>query len=114
MSSGDVELSNAKWHDVCAVGELDAEFPLGVDIEGQRVGVFKVGEDVHALEDICPHAYALLSQGYQDNGQIECPLHGALFEIASGKSLNDIGQRDLSCHRVKLEHGRVFIQLTPS
>ena len=68
-------------------------------------------EQVHALEDICPHAYAMLSQGFQENGQIECPLHAARFDIASGKCLNEIGQHDIRCFPVKVEAGRVSIRI---
>jgi nitrite reductase/ring-hydroxylating ferredoxin subunit len=111
MSAGEPQTSNSEWHDVCAESELDPEFPLSVEVEGEKVGVFKVGDQVYALEDICPHAYALLSQGFQENGQIECPLHGALFDIATGKSLTEIGQRDLTCHKLKIESSRVWVKL---
>ena len=97
------------WHDVAAQDQLDPDFPLGVEIGTRKVGVFMVEGRVHALEDVCPHAYALLSQGFQEDGKIECPLHEAQFDIATGKCLNEIGQRDLRCYAVKVEQGRVHV-----
>lgn len=41
----------------------------------------------YALEDVCPHAYALLSQGFVDDGKVECPLHEALFDVRTGQCL---------------------------
>jgi nitrite reductase/ring-hydroxylating ferredoxin subunit len=102
---------NAIWHDVAACDQLDPDFPLGVEVNGQKVGLFLLGEQVHALEDVCPHAFALLSQGFQEEGQIECPLHAARFDIASGKCLNEIGQRDLLCYPVRIQAGRIAIQI---
>jgi nitrite reductase/ring-hydroxylating ferredoxin subunit len=99
------------WRDVAELSQLDPEFPLGVDVDGVKIGLFMDGEAVHALEDVCPHAFALMSQGFQENGVIECPLHGARFEVATGKCLNEIGQRDLKRYPVKLTDGRVCIQL---
>jgi nitrite reductase/ring-hydroxylating ferredoxin subunit len=109
MSATDSEIG--VWHDVAAREQLDPDFPVGVDVGGQKIGLFLLDDQVHALEDICPHAYALLSQGFQEDGQIECPLHAARFDIASGKCLNEIGQRDLRCYPVRVQDGRVSIQI---
>lgn len=103
------------WHDAAAVHSLDADFPVGVDIQGQKLGLFLVGNEIHALEDVCPHAYALLSQGFQENGVIECPLHAARFDIATGKCLVEVGQRDLLRFPVRVADGRVQVQIpTPT
>ena len=107
-SSGD---QNFQWHEVASRDQLNADFPLGVEANGQKLGLFLLGDDVHALEDVCPHAYALLSQGFQEGGIIECPLHAARFDIASGKCLADIGQRDLHHYPVRVLGGKVQVQI---
>ena len=103
--------SDADWHDIARRDQLDADFPLGVEVNGQKVGIYVLGDQVHALEDVCPHAFALLSQGFQEDGQIECPLHAARFDIATGKCLSEIGQRDIHCYPVRVQAGRVAIQI---
>ena len=105
---------SSHWHDVAALAQLDPDFPLGVEVAGQKLGLFLLGEQVHALEDICPHAYALLSQGFVEDGQIECPLHAARFDIASGKCMSEIGQRDLHCYPVQVHAGRVSVKVVPA
>ena len=99
------------WHDVASRDQLDPDFPLGVEVNGHKLGIYVLGDQVHALEDVCPHAFALLSQGFQEDGQIECPLHAARFDIATGKCLSEIGQRDIHCYPVRVESGRVAIQI---
>ncbi len=99
------------WQDVADSSQLDADFPLGVEVNGRPIGVYLVDGQVHAIDDVCPHADALLSQGFVEGGVIECPLHGARFEIASGKCLNEIGERDIRCYPAKVENGRVVIQI---
>lgn len=101
------------WQDVADMSELDPEFPLGVDVDGAKIGLYQCGDAVHALEDVCPHAFAMMSQGYVEDGVIECPLHGARFEIAGGKCLNEIGQRDLKSYPVRVVDGRIAIKLVP-
>ena len=99
------------WHDVAARDQLDPDFPMGVEVGGQPVGLFLIGDQVYALDDICPHAFAMLSQGFQENGVIECPLHAARFEIATGKCLNEIGQHDTRCFPVRVQGGRVSVRI---
>ena len=99
------------WHDAAARDQLDSDFPVGVDINGQKLGLFLLNDEVHALEDVCPHAYALLSQGFQEGGVIECPLHAARFDIATGKCLVEVGQRDLHRFAVRVADGRVQVQI---
>ena len=102
---------NAPWHDVAARDALDPDFPLGVEVNGQSVGLFLLDDTVHALDNICPHAFALLSQGFQEDGVIECPLHAARFDISTGKCLSEIGERDVKCFPVRVHDGRVSIQI---
>lgn len=103
--------SDATWQDVASRDQLDPDFPLGVEVNGQKLGIYVLGDQLHALEDVCPHAFALLSQGFQEDGQIECPLHAARFDIATGKCLSEIGQRDIHCYPVRVQDGRVAIQI---
>ena len=103
--------SNDGWQEVAELSQLDPEFPLGVEVAGEKIGIYQCGDTVHALEDICPHAFALMSQGYVEDGIIECPLHGARFEIAGGKCLNEIGQRDLKSYPVRVVDGRIAVKL---
>ena len=106
-----VDDPGAHWLDVAARDQLDPDFPLGVEVNGQSVGLFLMADTVHALDNICPHAFALLSQGFQEDGVIECPLHAARFDIATGKCLSELGQRDIKCFPVRVLNGRVAIQL---
>jgi nitrite reductase/ring-hydroxylating ferredoxin subunit len=104
----------SEWHDVADSSQLDPDFPVGIEVNGKPVGLYLQDGQVRALEDICPHADALLSQGFVDGEVVECPLHGARFEIATGKCLNEIGERDLKCYPAKIENGRVVIQILPA
>jgi nitrite reductase/ring-hydroxylating ferredoxin subunit len=100
------------WHTVAQSADLDPDFPFGCEIGEQKIALYQCDGEVHALEDVCPHAYALLSQGFVDEGKIECPLHAAQFEIATGKCLTAIGQRDLKKFPVRVVDGSVQVALS--
>jgi 3-phenylpropionate/trans-cinnamate dioxygenase ferredoxin subunit len=100
-----------EWHDVGAVDAVSEDMPLTVKIGDREIGVYRVNGKHYALEDVCPHAYALLSQGFVDGEEIECPLHGAKFHIATGKCTKEPGGRDLASYPVKQDAGRLFVKV---
>lgn len=99
------------WIEACRTDEVDEDLPKAVKLNGQEIGIFKLGDELFALEDVCPHAYALLSQGFVEGEEVECPLHGAVFNIRTGKCLRDIGERDVKTYAVKEEDGAVFVDM---
>lgn len=100
----------ASWHIAATDAELTEDQPLSVTLNGARIGLFRLDETVHAIEDICPHAFALLSEGFVDGQTVECPLHEALFDIPTGKCLREIGQRDLKTYEVKIDGGNILVR----
>jgi apoptosis-inducing factor 3 len=68
-------------------------FPAGslreVHLDGTPVLVVRVGEQIHALEAICPHAGGILADGAVSGERLTCPEHGAAFDVQDGRVLAD-------------------------
>lgn len=58
------------------------------DVEGYYIAVFNVGGVYYAIEDICTHDDGPLAEGELDGYEIECPRHGARFDIRTGAALS--------------------------
>jgi 3-phenylpropionate/trans-cinnamate dioxygenase ferredoxin subunit len=101
----------ADWRRICAVKDVEEGFPLGFNVEGKAIGIFRVGADIFALHDVCPHEYALLSSGFQDGGTIECPLHQALFNIRTGEHLAPPAECGVQSFPVKLQGEDVLVDI---
>jgi 3-phenylpropionate/trans-cinnamate dioxygenase ferredoxin subunit len=101
----------ADWRRVCAINDIEEGSPVGVELDGKAVGIFRVGADIFALDDICPHEYALLSSGFQDGATIECPLHQALFNITTGGHLTPPAECGVRSYPVKLEGNDVYVNI---
>jgi NAD(P)H-dependent nitrite reductase small subunit len=99
------------WIEACAESDIDEDLPKAVILNGVEIGLFKLGDELFALEDVCPHAYALLSQGFVEGEEVECPLHGAIFNIRTGKCLKEPGERDLKTYPVRVENGTVLVDM---
>lgn len=102
---------SAAWQDVASREELSEDQPLTVKVGERPIGIYLVSDTVCALEDVCPHAYALLSQGFVEGEEIECPLHGAKFHIPTGKCTKEPADRDLKTYSVRIEGGRIQVAI---
>jgi 3-phenylpropionate/trans-cinnamate dioxygenase ferredoxin component len=96
------------------VATLD-EIPDGgikqVVVRGEPVGLYRVGEDVYAIHDICTHEEAYLSEGEfdPDDLEVECPLHGSHFNVQTGEVRILPATRPVMSYLVKVEGGRVMV-----
>ncbi|WP_260858968.1 non-heme iron oxygenase ferredoxin subunit [Paraburkholderia sp. BCC1885] len=101
------------WMMVCPLSEVKEGRPVGVDVQGRKVGVYLERGEIHVLDNICTHAYALMSEGFQEDGYIECPLHGGKFDIRTGKALCPPLERDLTVYPSTVGEGTVYIRIVP-
>lgn len=100
------------WTTVCRKGDLDEEYPFSAKIDGKHIGVYELDGEYYALDDVCPHAFALLSQGFVEDGEIECPLHEALFDIKTGKCLGPPADRDVKAYPLRVEDDEIQLNLS--
>jgi len=78
-----------KTIEVCPINELGPGEVRLVEWEDLEIGVFNCGGTVYAIEDRCSHDDGPLVEGEldQENCTIECPRHGSLFDLKTGKPL---------------------------
>ena len=99
------------WHRVGNVEDVSEDAPLAITAGGAAIGVYLVEGTLYAIENVCPHAFALLTDGYLEGDEIECPLHQALFRISTGKCLREPADRDLATYPVKVENGAILVRV---
>ncbi|MBM3691395.1 MAG: non-heme iron oxygenase ferredoxin subunit [Actinobacteria bacterium] len=75
------------WHQVVETNELELNKPVSIDIDGDPVMLVKTEQGIFALSDVCSHAEVALSEGSVQDGKVECWLHGAQFDLASGAAV---------------------------
>jgi 3-phenylpropionate/trans-cinnamate dioxygenase ferredoxin subunit len=56
-------------------------------VNGRGVVVCNVDGALYAIEDVCTHDGGELGEGYLEDDQIECPRHGARFDVKTGQAL---------------------------
>jgi 3-phenylpropionate/trans-cinnamate dioxygenase ferredoxin component len=98
------------WISVGARDQVDPDTPLPIEVNQTQIGVYDVGGELYAIEDICPHAHAHLTEGFTEGCEIECPLHGAVFDVTTGKHLRGEPCGDVKTFPVRVVDGRIEVQ----
>jgi 3-phenylpropionate/trans-cinnamate dioxygenase ferredoxin subunit len=77
------------------------------------VAVYRLNDGYYATEDSCSHAQASLAAGDIDLDEctIECPYHGSLFDVRSGRVLSLPANRRLKTYTVKVVDEEVFVEI---
>ncbi len=101
----------SNWVEAAKAADFADGDVRGVEIGDTPIAIYQVEGTFFATDNICTHAFALLSDGFLDDCIIECPIHAGRFDIRTGKALGRPVTRDLKSYPVKVEDGVVWIDV---
>jgi 3-phenylpropionate/trans-cinnamate dioxygenase ferredoxin subunit len=92
-----------------------SELPVGgrklVEIDGVRIAIFNLDGELHAIEDVCTHDGGPLVEGEVTNDcQVECPRHGARFDIRTGAALSMPAFEATNTYAVEVDGDDIFVE----
>ena len=99
------------WTKIAPVADLPEGRGVRVELPGHRIALFKVDEAVYAIGDRCSHAEASLAEGSVWGTSIECPRHGAEFDLRTGAAETLPATKPVPTYDVKVEDGVVMLLL---
>jgi nitrite reductase/ring-hydroxylating ferredoxin subunit/uncharacterized membrane protein len=73
-----------RWARAIEESELPDGSPVGVEVEGRQILLYRQDGELYAIDNLCSHAGALLSRGPVEDLVVTCPLHGSQFSLADG------------------------------
>ena len=97
---------------VAEIGEIPAHEPFVARLPGQRLALVRLGGEVFAFDDACPHNLGPLGLGEVADGVLTCPLHGWQFDVRSGACRTAAGER-ATRHAVRVEGTTVYVDTEP-
>lgn len=99
------------WHKVADKSEIIDDEPIAVRVGDQQIGLYLLDGEIHAMDNVCSHEYAILTDGFVEGDCIECPIHQAKFQIRSGKAMSPPADVDIASYPVKLDGSDVLVGL---
>ena len=102
-------MNDANWTDAAAEDEVFDV--IGVALSGRDIALYSAAGQIYATDNICTHGQARLCDGFLDGFEIECPHHQGRFDIRDGRATCEPAAVGLRSYPVRVENGRVFVQL---
>ena len=94
---------------VAQVSEIKPGEMTMVNLGDDQVLLANVNGNIHAVADICSHAYASLSEGDLNGEEVECPLHGGVFSVVTGEALGPPPDDPVKLYQVKIDGDDILI-----
>ncbi|MCB2017396.1 MAG: non-heme iron oxygenase ferredoxin subunit [Hydrogenophaga sp.] len=101
----------SNWTDVAAETELFEGAGIPVAPTGHDIAVYLLDGQVFATDNLCTHGHAKLCDGFLEGFEIECPFHQGRFDIRTGEATAPPCTEAIRRWPVKIEGGRVLIDL---
>lgn len=106
-----------EWLAIDGVDAQTSKFPVTAEVDGERIVIFRGADSFHAVQRRCPHQSADLSKkGHaiklSNQSVIRCTLHGIVYRLADGKSVNFPGLC-AKIYEVALDGNQLRVRKTP-
>ena len=99
--------------EVCRVEELAPGEMRLLEWEDLEIGVFNCGGNLYAIEDRCSHDDGPLAEGEfdPDNCTVECPRHGSVFDLKTGKPMTLPAYVPVDTYQVIVENEKIKLEV---
>lgn len=101
----------SRFFNVAKASHISDEMPLCVTIEGRQIALFRLGDRIYAIDDACTHEGGPLTDGFIEGEEVECPWHGARFNIRTGAPCCPPGEQALKTYNVRLSGDDVEVEV---
>ena len=90
-----------------------SELPPGgktlAEVDGRAIAVFNVDGTYYAIDDVCTHDGGPLADGEFRGTEVQCPRHGARFDVRTGKALCFPAFEPVTTHKIEVRGGEIFV-----
>ena len=91
------------WQAVAKLSDIPPEKVAVFQVDDHDVAVCNVGGQFYAIDDLCTHDGGSLDQGELDEAEIECPRHGARFDVRTGAATQLPAFEPVETHDVRVD-----------
>ena len=91
--------------------ELSLNSSKVISLSDKQIALFNHEGEYYALDDMCSHAEASLSEGDVYDCKVECPLHGAEFDLKTGDAVTLPATKPVNKYKVNVEDDYIFLEM---
>lgn len=109
-----VDPATAEYVAVATADEIPNGARKLLEVDGRAIAVFNIAGTFYCIADVCSHDDGPVAEGELKGDEIECPRHGAHFDVRTGKVLSFPAIVDIPAYPVRVEDGQVLVGLPPA
>ena len=106
-----MNMQSDNWFFVSEENGVEVEDIVRFDHLEKTFCIYRLEDGFYATDGICTHESVHLEEGLVIDGEIECPMHQGVFNIKTGKAISPPVCEDLKIYPVKVEEGKIYIQI---
>jgi 3-phenylpropionate/trans-cinnamate dioxygenase ferredoxin subunit len=107
----EIDSQNLEFIPVALVDEVPNGERIILEIDDLVIAIFNIAGEYFAIADVCSHDDGPVAEGKLNENEIECPRHGALFDIRTGKALTLPAVVDIPAYPIQVEGDDILIGL---
>ena len=82
-----------------------------IDAGGRTIALFNLKGQFYAIDNSCTHVGGSLASGKIIDEDVICPLHGARFNIPTGKVLGPPARENISTYKIRIDDDNIEIEV---
>lgn len=94
---------------VATVNDLSDGETMLVEVSDEQVLLANVDGTLYAIGEECTHEGGSLSEGWVEEGQVECPVHGSLFDLKTGENTGPPAAEPVQSYPVRIDGDDVLV-----
>ena len=95
---------------VCSISEVKTNSVKRFVVNGKEIALFNLAGKFYAIAAQCTHAGGPLHEGDVQGNEVECPWHGARFDIATGAALSPPAPGPVQKYEIRVEGNDVMLK----
>jgi nitrite reductase/ring-hydroxylating ferredoxin subunit len=105
-------MAEAGWTRVAGTADIAPGEMIPLEAAGKSIALYRTEDDAwHATDNICSHAYALLTDGWLEEHEVECPLHAGRFDVRTGMATCAPASEAIAVYPVRVDGQDVLVQI---
>jgi len=96
---------------ICKISEIPNGSVKKFAINDREITICKINQKIFAIDDNCSHNEASLEQGFIEEYEIECPMHGARFDVRTGEVTCLPAVSPIKTYKVEINDGVIELEI---
>lgn len=101
----------ADFVEAATIDEIPESGVLCLEVDDRFVVIVRIEDKYYCLDDVCTHDGGTLGDGELVDGCLECPRHGARFDVKTGDAVTMPATEPTTSHEVKITGETIMVRL---